>query len=720
MSKLLDTLVEKGLVTREQIQDAKIKQVGAKKSISELLVDMNFIKEDDLINVASEVFGLPVCILAKEEIDQEALKKLPYEKAKRYGVFPVRIEDGKLLLAMCDAQDFVALEDIGAICGIGVKPILAKKTDITKHIEKYYLLDDVTYDLIKNMTEDIKVELIQKESEKEMFEDEYFSGKESPIVRLCNLIVSDAVKARASDVHVEPYEKVVEVRYRVDGYLKNIMKIPKRLHASLVVRIKILTELDIAETRKPQDGRSSILIEGRKVDLRVSTIPTFHGEKIVIRLLDQKKAQIDLDNMGFGDRDLKLFKDVISRPQGMILITGPTGSGKTSTLYAALNEIKNETKNIVTIEDPVEYLIQGINQIQVNPAKNVNFATGLKSILRQDPNVILVGEIRDQETAEIAFRASLTGHLVFSTLHTNNALATIIRLYDIGLEPYLIGSSVILIVAQRLIRLVCTKCQEQYVPDAEAQERFGAFIQKYKIQKLSRGKGCEYCGYTGFLGRTAIFEILEINEKIKELISEKAPESIIWKEAKDNGLRTLAEAGAQKVIEGVTTIEEIERVSELPHEESMKNEAKENKIEEVDPESIKIASQLRQEINKKFCILIVDDEPDIREILGMRLNAAGYSILEAENGAEGVRIAHQKKPDLIIMDVMMPVMDGIIATRRIRAELETAAIPILMLTAKTTKEDELEGLDAGADDYLGKPFDDEKLLARVKMLLRRR
>ena len=720
MSKLLDTLAEKGLVTRDQIQDAKMKQIGAKKSVPELLVDMDFIKEEDLINVASEVFGLPVCILAKEVIDQEVLKKIPYEKAKRYGVFPVRIEDEKLLLAMCDAQDFVALEDIGAICGMGTKPILAKKSDITKHIEKYYLLDDVTYDLIKNMTEDVKVELVQKETEKEMFEDEYFSGKESPIVRLCNLIVADAVKARASDIHIEPYEKVIEVRYRVDGYLKNIMKIPRRLHASLVVRIKILTELDIAETRKPQDGRSSILIEGRKVDLRVSTIPTFHGEKIVIRLLDQKKAQIDLDRMGFGERDLRLFKTVIARPQGMILITGPTGSGKTSTLYAALNEIKNETKNIVTIEDPVEYLIQGINQIQVNPAKNVNFSTGLKSILRQDPNVILVGEIRDQETAEIAFRASLTGHLVFSTLHTNNALSTIIRLYDIGLEPYLIGSSVILIVAQRLLRLVCSKCCEEHAPDEKAQEKFGAFIKEYKIQKLCRGKGCEHCGYTGFLGRTAIFEILEINEKIKELISQKAPESVVWQAARDNGLRTLAEAGAQKVVDGLTTIEEVERVSELLHEESDGKGEGDQEKKKVDPEVNKITQQLRQETNKKFRILIVDDEPDIREILRMRLSTAGYNILEAENGAEGVRVAHQEKPDLIIMDVMMPVMDGIKATKKIRSNLETAAIPIVMLTAKTAKEDELEGLDAGADDYLGKPFDDEKLLARIRMLLRRR
>ncbi|MDP8264222.1 MAG: type II/IV secretion system protein [Candidatus Aceula lacicola] len=720
MSKLLDVLVEKGHVTRDQIQDAKIKQVGAKKSISELLVDMDFIQEEDLINVASEVFGLPVCVLAKETIDPEVLKKFPYEKAKRYGVFPVRIEDGKLLLATCDAQDFVALEDIGAICGMGTKPILAKKSDITKHIEKYYLLDDVTYDLIKNMTEDIKIEVVQQEKENESFADEYFSGEESPIVRLCNLIVSDAVKARASDIHIEPYEKVVEVRYRVDGYLKNIMKIPKRLHAPLSVRIKILTELDIAETRKPQDGRSSILIEGRKVDLRVSTVPTFYGEKIVIRLLDQKKAQIDLDTMGFEKKDLEFFKSVILRPQGMILITGPTGSGKTSTLYAALNELKNETKNIVTIEDPVEYLLQGINQIQVNPAKNVDFATGLKSILRQDPNVILVGEIRDRDTADIAFRASLTGHLVFSTLHTNNALATVVRLYDIGLEPYLIGSSVILIVAQRLIRLVCPKCREDREPDEKAQEKFGAFIQKYKIKKLCRGKGCEHCGYTGFLGRTAIFEILEITEKIKEMISEKAPESDIWKEARNNGFMTLAEAGAQKVISGITTIEEIERVSELPHEEAMKREAEEKEVVKVDPEADKIAQQLRQELNKKFSILIVDDEPDIREILGMRLKVAGYNILEAEDGAEGVRMAHQEKPDLIIMDIMMPVMDGIAATKKIRDDLETAAIPILMLTAKTTKEDELEGLDAGADDYLGKPFDDEKLLARIKMLLRRR
>jgi len=530
--------------------------------------------------------------------------------------------------------------------------------------------------------------------------------------------------ARASDIHLEPFEKFVEVRYRVDGNLRSIMKIPADLYPSLVVRIKILTNLDISETRKAQDGRCSILINERKVDLRISVIPTFFGEKIAIRLLDKKEAQVELENLGFYDDDLNIIKQAIHKPQGMILITGPTGSGKTSTLYAALGNIKSESKNIVTIEDPVEYLMPGINQIQVNPFKDVTFATGLRSILRQDPNVILVGEIRDLETAEIAFRASLTGHLVLSSVHTNHALATIVRLMDIGLEPYLISSSLILIVAQRLVRTICPYCKHEVTDPKQLQslhEKFGLFIQKNKIEKFFYGKGCDRCCYTGFLGRTVISEIVKIDNQMKELISNKAHQGEMLKVARTLGMRTLAESGIRKVLEGLTTIEEVESVCDVrdsegkpEHGVNLSAPTKEE-IKEISA----VTADLRRAVNKRFMILVVDDEEDIRRILKTRLTKEGYEVVEAVDGEQGVQAAYQRRPNLIIMDVMMPELDGVSATKKIKSHLETASIPVVMLTAKTDSASEIEALDAGADDYICKPFDHEKLVARIRMLLKR-
>ncbi len=695
MSILIDALLRENLINREQLNDARDKQMGAKKPIQELLVEMGFVKEEDLIRISSKVFDTPTLNLYEENIDPSVIKLISYETAKRYGVFPLRQEGDALILAMSDPQDIMALDDIRLLTNMEIKPVLSARSEISKYMEKYYQLDDALYDLLKNIVDDAKVEMA-KEGKLGI---EMLKGERSPVVRLANLILSDAVKARASDVHFEPQENFVEIRYRIDGDLKKIMKVPSNLHAPLVVRIKNLARMDIIETRKPQDGRTSILVNDRKIDLRISTIPTFYGEKVVARLLDAKEAKIELDKIGFPEDELNIFIEAINRPEGMILVTGPTGSGKTSTLYAALNFIKSETTNIITIEDPIEYLIGGLNQIQINPFKNVTFTRGLRNILRQDPDVILVGEIRDKETAEIAFRSSLTGHLVFSTLHTNNSVSSITRLLDIGLEPYLISSTLILIVAQRLVRLICPHCKEEYTPNKKLMDKFRIYIDRFNIEKFYRGKGCEQCGFTGFLGRTAIFETLKITEKLKSLITRKSPEDLIFKEASKSGLRLLAESGMKKVASGRTTLEEVARVAEVVEEEGIPErpgEAREN------PK-----------------ILVADDEEENLKILEIRLSNAGYEVIKARDGREAVEYAFKEKPDLIVMDVMMPNMDGFEATKTLRSKLATAAIPILMLTAKRDKESELKGLDVGADDYLTKPFDKDKLLARIRMLLRR-
>jgi type IV pilus assembly protein PilB len=697
----LNVLLKENLITEKQLNDAKDKQIGAKKPIQELLVEMGFIQEEDLIKISSRVFNMPVLGLGREEIDPSATKLISYDVAKRYGIFPVRREGDTLLLAMSNPQDIIALDDIKIMTNLKIKPILSKKSDIANCIEKYYHLDDALYDILKNIVDDTKIELVREvKAGQEVFEDELLDDNRSPVVRLANLILGDAIKARASDIHIEPQENFVEVRYRIDGDLKNIMKIPKDLLSRLVARIKILADMDIAETRKAQDGRARILVNERKIDLRVSIMPTFYGEKVVLRILDTKEARIELDKIGFDEGELDIFVEAINRPQGMVLVTGPTGCGKTSTLYAALNFIKSETKNIITIEDPIEYLINGISQIQINPAKDVTFAKGLKSILRQDPNIILVGEIRDKETAEIAFRASLTGHLVFSTLHTNNSVSTITRLLDIGLEPYLISSSIILIVAQRLIKLICPHCREEDTPDKRLIDKLGIYIDELGIKKFYKGKGCEKCNFSGFFGRTAIFEILKFNEKIRNLISNRAPEDSIFKEAKKSGLKTLAESGVEKVAKGITTLKEVAEVAGVDEEANI--------IERT------------TEVREKPKILVADDEEDILKVLEKRLSDTGYEVIKARNGREAVECAFREKPDLVVMDIMMPEMDGFEATKILRSRLETAVIPILMLTAKKDKESELKGLDLGADDYVTKPFDKDRLLARIKMLLRRK
>ncbi|MFH1665926.1 MAG: ATPase, T2SS/T4P/T4SS family [Candidatus Omnitrophota bacterium] len=699
---LIEALLKERLVTEKQVEAARELQIGAKKPVHELLVEMGFLGEEDLMRVSSRVFNMPISRLKEETIDLDIAEIMPYEMAKRYGVFPLRKENGTLVLATSNPQDVIALDEIKLLKKMPIKLVLSTKTEIAEHIEEYYQSDDSIYNILKNIVTDadVKVEILKDINPDEGVVDiDELKSDNAPVIRLANLCLSDAIKARASDIHIEPQEDFTEIRYRVDGDLRTIMKVPAKLHSALVTRIKILAELDIAEKRKAQDGRTKVLINDRRVDIRVSIVPTFCGEKCVMRLLDTKEAKTDLNKIGIGKDDLVVFTREISRPQGIVLATGPTGSGKTSTLYAALGFIKNETLNIVTVEDPIEYRVRGINQIQVNPVKDLTFATGLRSILRQDPNVMLVGEIRDRETADIAFRSALTGHLVLSTVHTNNAVATITRLRDIGLEPYLIASALNLVVAQRLVRCICPDCKQEYSPEDVLRNKFRTQLEAAHIEKFYKGRGCDKCGYIGFKGRTGIFEILKLNKKIRDLIDKSAGEEEIFEEARKNGMRTLAEAGIALVAEGVTTMEEVIKVAD---------------VEEAS------LAELKKEERKMPKILIADDEGDLLDVLEKRFSSEGYEVIKARNGKEAIEMASREKPDLVIMDIMMPEMDGFEATRVLRSRLETAVIPIMMLTAKGGSGNEMEGFDAGADDYVTKPFDKDTFLARVRLLLKTR
>ncbi len=737
---LIDVLLAEKRITEDQLRDARDKQMGAKKPLHDVLVDMGFISDDDLANVFSKVFDMPLVEINDQDVDASVSGLLNFDQMRRYSAFPYKKEGGQILVAMSNPRDFGALEDLAAVLDGTIKPVLVSRKTIIKRLDSTDSNDEAVNGLLNNTlaasVQSINIEPVvapvssvseepaKKQDAKEIITDmekkektvpafpnmpmefQCLMQEETPTVKLVNLIVADAIKVKSSDIHIEPRESVIEIRYRIDGDLKNILQIPIKFHTKIVARIKILASLDITQNMLPQDGRIQLVVEGRKVDFRVSTIPTFYGEKIVIRILDASAARTDLNVLGFNPSEKEAFMEAVKNPQGMVLVTGPTGSGKTSTLYAALNFVKNETNNVVTIEDPIEFISEGINQIQVNPARGVTFASGLRSILRQDPNVILLGEIRDKETADIALKASITGHLLLSTLHTNSCVATITRLADVGIDYYQISSALIMIVSQRLVKTICPDCKTEFTPDEEFKKKFKDEIDEFKFTTYHKGKGCAKCNYSGYKGRTAVFEVMKITEGLKNIIAKGLSEEEMLKEAKRLGFKTLIQAGMDKVKEGVTTLEEV--IKHLGNVERVVPAASEAKPETpaLDP-------------NRKRKILMVDDEDDIRKIVSKYLQTAGYDVVQAINGQNAIEQAYKEKPDLIITDVMMPVMDGIEATKILRSKVETAVIPIIMLTAKQDKESELAGLNVGADDYITKPFDKEKLLARVSMLLRR-
>ncbi|MGM0502826.1 MAG: type II secretion system ATPase GspE, partial [Bacillota bacterium] len=472
---------------------------------------------------------------------------------------PIERDNNTLTVAISDPLDVMAIDDIRLKTGYEVDPVIALESEIDRAIKQHFGSKDLVDEFVRDM-DDAEIETV---GEEEDLEELRKMVDEAPVVKLANNIIRDGVDMAASDIHIEPMENEVRVRYRIDGILYTEMDVPKNIHAALVSRMKIMADLDIAERRVPQDGRIQIIVSDKKIDLRVSTLPTVRGEKIVLRILDKSNLMLDLDQLGFSPEHKTIFKRMIDQPHGMFLITGPTGSGKTTTLYSALSTLDNDDENIITVEDPVEYRLEGINQVQTNPKAGLTFATGLRSILRQDPDTIMVGEIRDKETAEMAVHSALTGHLVFSTLHTNHAAGAVARLIDMGVEPFLVASSVSGVMAQRLVRTICTNCkvkESDPLVDPEIEEYLG--MGQDSIE-LYRGVGCRECNDTGYKGRTAIHEILELTPKIKDLIVKGASAEQIEEEAKRQGMHTLEASSLFKVSKGLTTIEEAKRVTKV-------------------------------------------------------------------------------------------------------------------------------------------------------------
>jgi general secretion pathway protein E len=493
-------------------------------------------------------------VIKDEDVEVILLKNIPLTFVKSNQIFPIRQDNSELICAVADDRGLLALSEVAKTLGLKPKPFRASPGIILDAINRFYGQMGSAEEVMDTIAgEDLSSVATEFETPKDLLE----LTEEAPIIRLLNALLLQAVKERASDIHIEPYEKELDVRLRIDGVLHRVLTPPKIIQDALISRIKIMSNLDIAEKRLPQDGRIRLLLGGRDIDIRVSVIPTSHGERAVLRLLDRKQGLIGLWEVGFNKDDEKKMEEYLRRPDGIILVTGPTGSGKTTTLYAALNRIHTEEKNIITVEDPIEYQLKGIGQVQVNPKIKLTFASGLRSILRQDPDVIMVGEIRDLETAEIAMQASLTGHLVLSTLHTNDAPSALVRLIDMGIEPFLVASSLTLVLAQRLVRTICPHCRTSYTPSEIELSYFAN-----PPQVLYRGQGCEKCKGKGYLGRMGIFELLEINNQIRPMITERMDSQRIKSQAISQGMKTLRNDGIEKVIQGITALEEVLRVTQ--------------------------------------------------------------------------------------------------------------------------------------------------------------
>ncbi len=544
-------LLERLLITDEQLK--KIRGDSKKKgiSVSKLLVRSGVVSEDDYTQASSEILGVPYIDLSNYLVDAGIIKLIPESVARKHKVIPIFKIGDTLTVAMTDPKDIMSIDDLTRRSKCEIEPVLSSQSSILSAIDQYYGVTGSVDDVIKDIDKVKKKEGPQVEVDSEKLAE---MAEEAPVIKLVNLIIMQAVKDGASDIHIEPEEDALKVRFRVDGVLHEMFSPPKHLESALLSRVKILAGIDISEKRKPQDGRFNIKVENRNVDLRVSTFPTIYGENLVIRILDKGAVLVDLDKLGFSKDTKKQFEASIRRPHGIILVTGPTGSGKTTTLYSALTTIDTEEKNIITVEDPVEYHLGRIRQSQMNPKAGLTFASGLRSILRQDPDVIMVGEIRDKETAEIAVQAALTGHLVFSTLHTNDASGALTRLVDMGVEPFLISSSVIGILAQRLVRVICKKCKQSYAPSEEVLKGLGIIE---RVKELFKGKGCNACKDTGYKGRIGIFELLVVNEEIKKMIVDKASSSAIKKKIIEMGMKTLRDDGMDKALKGITTADEV-------------------------------------------------------------------------------------------------------------------------------------------------------------------
>ncbi len=555
---VLEVLLDNGMVTPEQVEQARGQLMVREGSVVDLLLADQVLSEDEVLGALAGLFGMEFVSLQDMDIPSDVRDMISQETARRYNVVPVYKTDDGLTVALSDPTDFDTLDSLRYMLKVNVEGVVARRKELRALLERYYPAESDVEGMLDQITDGtVDVETVQDH----LIDTDSATESDAPIIKLVSLLILEAYRSRASDIHLEPLEKRFRVRYRIDGVLHEMDSPPKRLQSAIISRVKIMAGMKISEKRVPQDGRIQVNILGRELDLRVSTVPANNGETIVMRILDKQNLALGLPKLGFFSDDQQLFERLIGLPDGILLVTGPTGSGKTTTLYACLNHINRPDRKIITVEDPVEYQMSGINQVQVNETIGMTFSLALRSILRQAPNIVMIGEIRDKETADIATQAALTGHLVFSTLHTNDAPSAVTRLLDIGVKGFLVASSVRAVMAQRLVRCICEHCREEYDPTPDMIASIGQGGESLAGRKLVRGHGCSHCGLTGYSGRKGLFEIFVVNDAIQHMIFEKVPVSEMRRHARELGMRTLREDGIRKVGAAVTTLEEVMRVT---------------------------------------------------------------------------------------------------------------------------------------------------------------
>jgi type II secretory ATPase GspE/PulE/Tfp pilus assembly ATPase PilB-like protein len=743
---LLPTL--QGLVEPEAY--ALLKQQSGQESLWELAVRRAFTTDMELLAALAARFRMALADVSS--VSAHAKELVPESLARKYRILPLTATDQTLEIATSDPNDLDCERTLGFATGRTIRMSLASPTRISERIEEVYRPENAVEKLLEGMTQ-YDVQSITEEMAETDLDLSVDKASERPIIRLVDHIVAEGIQMRASDIHLESEEGGVAVRYRIDGVLRQVMALPRAVGVPLVSRIKIMSGLDIADRLRPQDGRSRVSVNGVRVDLRVSTLPASTGEKVVIRILDSRTTVLSLEGLGLNPHDYARVQQLVNLREGIVLVTGPTGSGKTTTLYSALRTIQARNVNIVTVEDPVEYKLPGIVQVQVNEKAGLTFAAALRSILRQDPDVVLVGEIRDRETASIAIQASLTGHLVLSTLHTIDAATSVARLLDIGVESYKIAAALKGVVAQRLVRRLCGTCK------AKVTDPLPENVQRWfpDTTRVYRAVGCGECGTTGYRGRLALMEVLVTDSEVERRIAASESTERIMQAARISGMRGLWESGSDQVRNGITDIDELLRVLEVPQDQKAEEPpptppkpiarqvATPPVVDVVPPPapapvsaSPRVASPARpaaafvqdeafellddlgpSKRSGRHTVLLVEDEEALRLVLKDLLERDGYNVVEAGDGIQALDEIDRSAPDLVVLDLNLPRLDGYGVLNRIRSRPSTAKLPVLVLTAKSDEDNEVRVFESGADDFLAKPFRQRALSARLKSLLKR-
>jgi len=722
-----------GLITPELLQELRGKSESG-RTLWESLVAAKIATDEEIIDKLSHRFRLKIADTSK--IDPAVRDGVPEQLARRYRVLPIRLTDSYLELATANPFDLDAEKALAFATAREIRMLLLAPSKINEKLDEMYKSDKALNKLLEGMEGSADLVQLPDSAPDELNVSEA-DASQKPVVRLVDMIISEGILSRASDIHVEPEEGGVAVRYRIDGVLRQVMKIPRQAGLPLISRIKIMSSLDIADRLRPQDGRARVAVNGQPIDLRVSTLPAQLGEKVVIRILDSRATVKSLDSLGLNPGEGEAIKRLLENHEGILLVTGPTGSGKTTTLYSAINQIKSEGVNIVTVEDPVEYRMQGIVQVQVQEKAGLTFAAALRSILRQDPNVVLIGEIRDKETAQIAVQASLTGHLVLSTLHTNDAANAVTRLVDIGVEAYKIAASLRGIVAQRLMRKLCPTCKEVWMEAPP--ERLRRWIPKGT--PLYRAAGCPDCAMTGYRGRFSILEILTMTAELERLIAGGEPADRIAAAARRGGMKGLWDSGLAHVTRGESTLEELTRVVDIPAEDEAPPPKEKPRppgtsrqsggAEALQPAPVSTHFDLLEEPapparrsgahgQPASKVLLVDDEDSLRKVMRDLLERDGYIVTEARDGVQALDQVDRVGPDIIVLDLNLPGLDGYGVLSHLRSRPATANIPVIVLTAKGDEDNEVRVFELGADDFLTKPFRARALSARLEAVLGRR